>query len=350
LSEIVELTATGDAAGERIDVYLASVPRLHGGDLYMSRSRIQHLIEAGAIVVDGESVEKSLKLSGGENIKIVLPDPASSEDIPAEDVPIEIVFQDKYIIVVNKPPEMATHPTAQMLTGTMINALKGQGVDLPWTFYPYRPGVVHRLDKRTSGLLVVAKTEECFIKLVEMMKDRLIQRRYRAITIGNLPDMEGRIEGDIGRHPVERKKMAVLKKGGKPATTLFKVLERYPGLDYVQAKLLTGRTHQIRVHFSHLKISVFADKHYGSQSIKSRIFSACDRMGITPEEKRRWGETADTLVDLRAKAKGHLLHAFSLQFNHPITGADLAFTAPLPDYFEEVLSVLRQMGEVSHGT
>jgi len=323
---------------------------LHGGDTYLSRSRIQHLIEAGAIIVNGEQVDKSLKLKGGEIIRIELPSPASPDDIPAEDTPIEIIYEDAYLVVVNKPAGMATHPTAQMPTGTLINALKGRGVELPWKFYPYRPGVVHRIDKRTSGLLVVAKTEECFIKLVEMMKARAVQRRYRALTIGNLPAMEGRIEGDIGRHPTDRKKMAVLKKGGKPAITLFEVLERYPGFDYVQAKLLTGRTHQIRVHFTFLNVAIFADLHYGNQTIKSRIFSAVDRMGVTTLEKRRWGEVADSLVAMRAAAKGHLLHAFSLQFNHPITGADLAFNAPLPDYFEEPLALLRQMGEVPRGT
>ncbi len=314
--------------------------------MVLSRSRIQSLIEAGAIEVDGEFPGKSDKLKGGETIRIEIPDPESSDDIPAQDLPIDIKYQDEDIIVVSKPAAMSTHPTSTSRTGTLINALKWLKIELPGLYNPYRPGIVHRLDKRTSGLLVVAKTERAYLKLVEMIKERNVKRRYIAITLGNLPATSGRFEADIGRHPVHRKKMAVLQKGGKPAITLYRVLERFPGFDYVEATLLTGRTHQIRVHFANAHAPVFGDDIYGGRAIKPVVFEALDKLGITPLQKTRWITAIDELNRIKLDAYGHMLHAYKLDFAHPVTGEPLAFESEPPDYFTDTLNLLRKMGGV----
>jgi 23S rRNA pseudouridine1911/1915/1917 synthase len=240
---------------------------------------------------------------------------------------------------------MSTHPTSDVRKGTLVNALKGRNVTLPGLYYPFRPGIVHRLDKKTSGLLVVAKTERAYVVLVDMMKDRLIKRFYRAITLGNLPGSSGRFEGEIGRHPVDRKKMAVLEKGGKPAVTIYKVLERYMGLDFVEVELLTGRTHQIRVHFANAGAPVFGDDTYGRRKIKPEVFRAMKRFGATPLERSRWVAAIEKLVAINANAVGHMLHAFKLDFRHPLTGKELSFESELPDYFSETLNLLRKLGE-----
>jgi len=346
LSNVVELTVPGSASGERVDVFLAAEPALHGGETFLSRSRIQHFIEAGAILVDGEACGKSLILRGGERIKVTLPDPESADDIPPEDLPVEIVFEDGDIVVVSKPAGISTHPTSEMRTGTLINALKALKIKLPSVYYPYRPGIVHRLDKNTSGLLVVAKREEPYLKLIEMMKAREIRRLYKALTVGNLPELHGKFEGDIGRHPVNRVKMAVVKKGGKRAVTLYSVLERYPGMDFTRVKLDTGRTHQIRVHFSNAGRAVFGDETYGGQAIRKVILPALDRMGVTPLERARWVSGINKLEEIRKAADGHMLHAFSLSFRHPLKNEPLEFELDLPGYFADALAVLRKLGEV----
>jgi len=346
LSDVIELKVPADASGKRLDVFLASEPKLHGGKTYLSRSRIQHLIEAGAILIDGEKAEKSMRLRGGEFVRVVIPDPESPDDIPPEDLPVDVVFEDDDIVVVNKPAGISTHPTAEMPTGTVVNALKGLGIALPKMYYPYRPGIVHRLDKNTSGLLVVAKREEPYLRLVEMMKDRSINRLYRALTVGNLPELEGRFEGDIGRHPGDRKKMAVVVKGGKNAHTLYNVLERYPGMDYVQVKLLTGRTHQIRVHFSHAGTAVLGDLTYGGKATRKTILPAIDRIGVTPLDRARWISAVDKLEKIKKSATGHMLHAYSLSFKHPLKDEELKFELNLPDYFNKALSILRKFDEV----
>jgi 23S rRNA pseudouridine1911/1915/1917 synthase len=347
LSEIVELRVPDDAAGKRLDAFLAKEPRLHGGRVYLSRSRIQHLIEAAAILVDGRHADKSMKLKGGESIRVDIPDPESTDDIPPEKLPIEVIYDDSDIVVVNKPAGMVTHPTSEMRTGTVVNALKGLNIKLPGKLYPYRPGIIHRLDKKTSGLMVVAKTVQSYLVLIEMMKNREIQRQYRMLTIGNLPEREGRFDGDIGRHPTDRKKMAVVAKGGKKAITLYTVLERYPGLDFAQARLLTGRTHQIRVHVSNSGRAVFGDQVYGGQAITPVVSSALERIGATPVEKAKWKKTVAKLDVTKAESPGHMLHAFKLTFKHPLKGDSLEFEAELPDYFNDALSILRKIGEVT---
>lgn len=344
MSLVVELVVPDDAAGNRLDIFLANEPRLHKGEVFLSRSRVQHLIEAGAVEVDGGFLDKSEKLKGGEIIRVEIPDPESDEDIPPEDLSIEVVYEDEDIIVVSKPAGIATHPTSNARKGTLINALKWRNVKLPSLYYPYRPGIVHRLDKKTSGLLVVAKTERAYLRLVEMIKARSIKRQYRAITLGNLPGISGRFEWEIGRHPVDRKKMAVREKGGKPAVTLYKVLERFPGLDFAEAQLLTGRTHQIRVHFAHARAPVFGDEVYGSRPIKYPVFEALERIGATPLERTRWVTAIDGLNNVKMKAAGHMLHAYRLSFEHPFNGKEMDLEVEVPGYFTEALNILRKLG------
>lgn len=344
---IVEFTVPNDAAGMRIDVFLGNHPELHEGEVYLSRSRVQHLIEVGAIEVDGEFPDKSDKLKGGERIRVEMPDPESGVDIPPQDLPIDVIYEDDYIVVVSKPAAMTTHPTSDVRTGTLVNALKGLNIHLPELYYPYRPGIVHRLDKRTSGLLVVAKKERSYLKLVEMIKDRKVKRFYRAVTLGNLPARSGRFEEDIGRHPVNRKKMAVVEKGGKSAVTIYRVLQRYPGFDHAGAQLLTGRTHQIRVHFANAGAPVFGDDVYGRRIMKPAVFEALERMGATPLERSRWVTAIDELTKIKKAAYGHMLHAYRLCFEHPITGESLEFESQPPGYFIDVLNLLAKMGEVS---
>ena len=344
MAQVIEITVPDDAAGQRLDIFLANEPRLHDAELFLSRSRVQHLIEAGAVEVDSEFLDKSEKLKGGEIIRIEIPEPESAEDIPPEDLPIDIIYQDDEIIIVFKPAGIATHPTSSARKGTLINALKWRNIQLPAQYYPYRPGIVHRLDKKTSGLLVVAKTERAYLTLVGMIKARKIKRHYRAITLGNLPALSGRFEWEIGRHLIDRKKMAVREKGGKPAVTLYKVLERYPGLDYAEARLLTGRTHQIRVHFAYARAPVFGDEVYGSRPIKYPIFEALDRIGATPLERSRWVTAIDGLNNIKAKAAGHMLHACKLSFKHPFTGDEMLFEYDLPGYFTDALTILRKLG------
>jgi 23S rRNA pseudouridine1911/1915/1917 synthase len=312
--------------------------------VFLSRSRVQHLIESGAVEVDGEFPDKSEKLKGGEIIHVEIPDPESDEDIPPEDLAIDVVYEDEDIIVVFKPAGIATHPTSNAKKGSLINALKWRNIKLPSLYYPYRPGIVHRLDKKTSGLLVVAKTERAYLRLVEMIKARSIKRHYRAITLGNLPGVSGKFEWEMGRHPVDRKRMAVREKGGKPAVTLYKVLERYPGLDYAEAQLLTGRTHQIRVHFAHARAPVFGDDVYGDRPVKYPVFEALERMGVTPLEKTRWITAIDGLNNIRMKAPGHMLHAYKLTFKHPFNGSEMQFEYEMPGYFTDVLKILRKLG------
>jgi 23S rRNA pseudouridine1911/1915/1917 synthase len=182
-----------------------------------------------------------------------------------------------------------------------------------------------------------------------MMKLRDIKRRYHAITLGNLPVMKGKFDGDIGRHPVDRKRMAVLTKGGKEAVTHYTVLERYPGFDYAEARLETGRTHQIRVHFAYAGAPVFGDDVYGDRKLKNVVMNALERAGVSPLQRTRWVTALDELYKLKLKALGHMLHAYRLTFKHPANDAELDFTAANPAYFEAVLTLLRKMGGINTG-
>ena len=293
--------------GQRLDVFLTeSLPEY-------SRSRLQSMIKEGEITVNGRTVKAGFKLSAGDQIMLqhreVVPMEAAAQDIG-----LDIIYEDKDIIVINKPQGMVVHPAAGHYDGTLVNALLHHCGDLSGVGGVIRPGIVHRIDKDTSGLLVAAKNDAAHIGLSAQWKVHSIKRVYHAILHGMIAENCGDIDAPIGRHPRDRKKMAVEPKNGKPAITHYRVLERLPFAQctYTQLELETGRTHQIRVHMSHLGYPVVGDPLYGPKK--------------SPYLKR---------------LNGQALHAKVLGFEHPITGKYLEFDSDLPDYFRELLAEMR---------
>lgn len=288
----------------RIDKFLAlNCPEL-------SRSYIQKLISEGLVSVNDKPVKPSLKLTEGDIAKLTVPDTVIP-DILAEDIPLDIVYEDDDLVIVNKPKNMVVHPAAGNFSGTLVNALmyhcKGQlsginGVE--------RPGIVHRIDKDTTGLLVVCKNDAAHRNVAGQLKEHSITRRYRAICCGVLKDDEGVVDAPIGRNTQDRKKMAINRTNGKPAVTHYRVIERLRGYTYIECVLETGRTHQIRVHMSSLGHPLLGDETYGGV-----------RNNITTQ--------------------GQCLHAGVLGLVHPTTGEYMEWQAPLPEYFERLLTVLR---------
>ena len=292
-----------DAEGLRLDLVLAQ----KYGEL--SRSRIQKLIKEGQVLVNGKTGKPNLLVKKGDEIKLSLPEPRELEVLPQE-IPFQVVYEDQDLMVVNKPQGMVVHPAAGNYEGTLVNALLYYCRDLSGINGVLRPGIVHRIDKDTSGLLLVAKNDFAHQELARQIKEHALTRIYRAVVHGSIPEPAGVIDAPIGRHPVHRKKMAVVLKNSKRAVTHYRVLERFTGFTYIEARLETGRTHQIRVHMSYLGYPVAGDPLYGPQ--KNRL-------------------------DL----KGQALHAAVLGFVHPRTGDYLEFEAPLPEYFQALLDRLR---------
>ncbi|MCX7773619.1 MAG: RluA family pseudouridine synthase [Clostridia bacterium] len=290
--------------GQRLDTYLVS--KLED----MTRSHIQKLIEDGQVTVDNNRVKTGFKLKKGMTVNVELPEPVML-DLKPEDIPLDIVFEDDDIIVINKPKDLVVHPGAGNWEGTLVNALLSHCKDsLSDINGVIRPGIVHRIDKDTTGLLVVAKNNEAHLKLSEQLKAHDIVRTYEAIVDGAVKEDSGKIIAPIGRHPTQRMKMAVNPVNGKPAVTHYKVLERFKGYSYLQLKLETGRTHQIRVHMAALGHPVTGDTVYGK---------ACSLMNT----------------------EGQALHARYLSLTHPRTEEPMVFEAPLPEYFESLLKRLR---------
>ncbi|HOP94996.1 MAG: RluA family pseudouridine synthase [Dictyoglomaceae bacterium] len=287
---------------ERVDKYLSE-------KLLLSRSQIQKLIDEGYVKVNEERVRTSYKVKFGDSIEVVIPPPESTEII-SEDLPLEIVYEDEDLLVVNKPRGMVVHPAVGHFHGTLVNALLYKVKDLSGIGGAIRPGIVHRLDKNTTGLLVVAKNDYTHHHLSEQLKQRTLKRVYWALCEGEIPWDKKRVELSIGRHPVHRKKMAVVSTG-KIAITNFEVLERFKGYTLVSARLETGRTHQVRVHLSHMGFPIVGDEIYGR-------------------------------TDKRFGIKGQLLHAKEISFIHPREGTIMKFTAPLPEDFQRVLDTLRE--------
>ncbi|MGE5508693.1 MAG: RluA family pseudouridine synthase [Chitinophagales bacterium] len=296
-------TVGADAAGMRLDAYAATLPGI------ASRAMAQRLIAEGLLTVDGRAAKPALRLSGGEELAYVIPPPESAEARP-ERIPLRILYEDDDLLVVEKPRGMVVHPAAGNPGGTLVNAVLGHAGRLSGVGGVARPGIVHRLDKDTSGVMVVAKSDAAHVGLAAQFKAHSLDRRYVALVKGRLPANAGSVTGNIGRHPRERKKMAVVAEGGKRAVTHWRVLEELPGYTLVEARLETGRTHQIRVHFSHLGHPVAGDPVYGGQA---------GELGL----------------------KGQALHAAVLGFTHPCTGEALSFrTEPPPDF----VAALRRLG------
>ena len=303
--EILEFSVDGSENGIRIDRYLSEK------NAELSRSYLQKLLKEQGITVNGREVKANYKVQAGDEIRISLPD-LSEPDILPEDIPLDILYEDEDVMMVNKPKGMVVHPSAGHTSGTLVNAIlfHCQG-NLSGINGVMRPGIVHRIDKDTTGALLICKNDVAHRDLAEQLKEHSIKRRYRAIVSGNLKDDEGTVEGPIGRHPVDRKKMAINYKNGKEAITHYKVLERFGNATYIECRLETGRTHQIRVHMTSIGHPLLGDEVYGS--------------GKNPYH-----------------LQGQALHAMVLGFVHPRTGEYLEFTAPLPEYFTNLLEKLRK--------
>ena len=304
---------------ERIDKYLSDSKGV------ATRARIQRLLRAGLVLVDGKPVKPSHRLKGGETIRVTVPDPEPSRLLP-EPIPLDVVYEDRFLVVVNKPAGMVVHPGSGVRSGTLANALLAHCKDLSGIGGVVRPGIVHRLDKGTSGLLVVAKDDRTHLALSEALKAREVRRTYQAVVWGR-PSGSTRIETLIGRSRADRKKMAVQKRTGRTAVTTFRIAETFEFTSRLVVNLQTGRTHQIRVHLSHAGHPVFGDPTYGGRRRKYGTLSRAQM-----ESARDYLR----LIDRQA------LHAQSLAFTHPHTGAKISLDAPLPEDIELLLHVLRQ--------
>lgn len=292
-------------AGERIDKYLAA----ELSDF--TRSYIQKLIKDGNVSVNNKVVKANYRLVGDDEITVNIPD-LMEPDIVAENIPLEILYEDDDILIVNKPKGMVVHPAAGHYTGTLVNALMYHcGESLSGINGVLRPGIVHRIDMDTTGSLLVCKNDVAHQKLALQLKDHSITRIYHAIVCGNIKEDEGTIDAPIGRHPVDRKKMAVNYKNGREAVTHYKVLERFGDYTYIACQLETGRTHQIRVHMASIKHPLLGDKVYGPQKCPFSL-------------------------------QGQTLHAKILGIVHPRTGEYMEFDAPLPEYFTQLLDKIRK--------
>ncbi len=312
MSELLEFTVNEAEQGKRLDVFLAEK-----GD--MTRSAATRLIENEEVLVSGRAVPKNRKLSVGDLVQAELSDPIPDEAQP-ENIPLNIVYEDEDIAVIHKPSGMVVHPAAGNSSGTLVNALLYHlGDSLSGIGGVVRPGIVHRIDKDTSGLLVVAKNDKAHESLSQQLKTHTVSRVYEAILVGNLKDDKGTVDAPIGRHPNDRKKMAVLKPSqgfSRHAVTHYEVLERFAGFCLVQCVLETGRTHQIRVHMAHLGHPILGDSVYGGAGTR-----------FETEHKN--------LIH------GQCLHAGRLTLIHPTTGQSMTFTADRPKDTEKILELLR---------
>lgn len=295
-----------ESAGKRLDIFVAEWQNI-------TRSAAQKLIGGEFVTLNGAIPAKNYKLRAGDELECELPEPIPADAQP-QDIPIEIVYEDNDLLVVNKPRGMVVHPAPGNPDGTLVNALLFHIKDLSGINGVIRPGIVHRIDKNTSGLLIVAKNDAAHISLAEQIKVHSFEREYRAILVGNPKADSGTVDAPIGRSPKDRKKMAIVA-NGRPARTHFTILEHFNGFSYAALKLETGRTHQIRVHMSSLGHPVFGDETYGG---------------------------GHTKFEQRMALGGQCLHAKSIGFVHPTTGKFLRFDSELPDYFNNVVDILRK--------
>ena len=300
----IRLRASEESNNQRLDAFLAS--SLDG----LTRSQATRLIESGEVAVNGRAVSKSYKLAGGEDIAVTLPEPEPVEAVP-QDIPLDVVYEDADVIVVNKPSGMVVHPAPGHPDGTLVNALlyhcagtlSGVGGAL-------RPGIVHRIDRDTSGLIIAAKNDAAHQYLSAQLADHTLARTYECIVVGALREDRGTVDAPIARHPTDRKRMAVVA-GGREAVTHWEVIARYPGYTHVRCRLETGRTHQIRVHMAYIGHPILGDTVYGAKK---------EVPGLT----------------------GQCLHAVGLRFLHPRTHEVVELSCPLPDEFTRMLQKIRK--------
>lgn len=298
------LRASEESKNQRLDAFLAS--SLDG----LTRSQATRLIESGEVAVNGRAVSKSYKLAGGEDIAVTLPEPEPAEAVP-QDIPLDVVYEDADVIVVNKPSGMVVHPAPGHPDGTLVNALlyhcagtlSGIGGAL-------RPGIVHRIDRDTSGLIIAAKNDAAHQYLSAQLADHTLARTYECIVVGALREDRGTVDAPIARHPTDRKRMAVVA-GGREAVTHWEVIARYPGYTHVRCRLETGRTHQIRVHMAYIGHPILGDTVYGAKK---------EVPGLT----------------------GQCLHAVGLRFLHPRTHEVVELSCPLPEEFTRMLQKIRK--------
>ena len=293
---------TADREGERLDQLLSR--EVEG----LTRPAAQRLLEEGRVLLNGRPAKKNARPSPGDRVELTLPDPEPVDILP-QPIPMDVVYEDADVIVVDKPVGMVVHPAPGHPDGTLVNALLYHcGQSLSGINGQLRPGIVHRIDRDTSGLIIAAKNDMAHLALAQQLQDHSLYREYEAVVVGNLREDQGTISLPIARHPTDRKKMAVNHLSGRPAVTHWTVLARYPGYTHLQCRLETGRTHQIRVHMAALGHPVLGDPVYG---------------GV----RKGFPELA-----------GQCLHARRLTFRHPRTGESITLACPLPDYFQAVLT------------
>jgi 23S rRNA pseudouridine1911/1915/1917 synthase len=299
-----------EISSERLDMFLSSESGL-------TRSRVKKLIELGAVTVNSHPrIKTSHKLRGNDQVELIMPDEPEGVLIP-EDIPLEIIWEDDHIIAVNKPPGMVVYPAAGNRSGTLMNALVSKCTISASTGGPLRPGIVHRLDKETSGAMVIAKDDRSYHDLVGQFKDREIEKHYLALLFGSLKEEKGEINRAIGRSLSDRKKMSTKTKKGKEALTRFEVIERFGPATMAKVRIITGRTHQIRVHFASIGHPVLGDRIYGKKTSL--------RIGNRTVPFRR-----------------QMLHAHTIKLRHPVTGDIMEFTAPVPEDMETAVEELKR--------
>ena len=302
------LTAETSAAGERLDRYLA------GAVEGLTRSAAAKLLEEGQVTLGGKPLGKNYRLQGGEVLTVSLPEPEPAEALP-QNIPLDVVYEDADLIVINKPVGLVVHPAPGHPDGTLVNALLFHCAgSLSGVGGALRPGIVHRIDRDTSGLMVAAKNDFAHLSLSAQLQDHSLRRTYEAVVVGNVREDRGTVDAPIGRHPTDRKKMAVTDKNSRPAITHYEVLRRYPGYTYLRCRLETGRTHQIRAHMAYIGHPLYGDTVYGAKRPAADMTGQC-------------------------------LHAVALDLTHPRTGERMHFTCPLPEEFTRLLQKLERLAQ-----
>ncbi len=319
----IEIRVPPGKIPERLDVFLAR----QVGEI--TRSKVQEMIQSGEVTVDNKTSKPSYKIRPGDLIKLeVLSRPPL--DLTAEDIPLEIVYEDEWLVVINKPAGMVVHPAQGNRSGTLVNALLGHYQELAPSDDEDRPGIVHRLDKETTGLLVACKRDPALSKLAEMFRERKIKREYYALVWWQMPNRQGTVDAPIGRDPRDRKKFSI-HSGGKAARTHWKLLETFDYLSLLSVRLETGRTHQIRIHMSSIGHPVFGDPDYAGRN---------RQLGKLSSSQRR--EVAGYFEHVTRQ----MLHARTLGFEHPVTGEEMHFESPMPPDFQWMLDQLRSIEDI----